>query len=153
MSKKVLAAPMEEIAPIICGAVQAGQDVTLTVTGNSMRPLWYHLQNTVTLTGCDPDQLKKGDVPLYRRTNGKYVLHRIVRVHEKTLDLAGDGQSYIETGIEKNQVLAVVKRFTRRERVYTVQHIGYRLYSWLWLWLLPIRKYLFALYSKLKRVF
>lgn len=153
MNKQVLTASMEELAPIISEIVQAGREVTITVTGNSMRPLWYHLKNNVTLAGCDPQRLKRGDVPLYRRADGRYVLHRILRVHADTFDLVGDGQYAVETGLEKFRVLAVAKRFTKGGRSYSVRNPVYRVYVRLWLWLLPVRRYLFALYSKLKRVF
>lgn len=153
MSKQVLTASMEELAPIISEILAAGQEATITVTGNSMRPLWYHLKNTVTLAACDPRQLKKGDVPLYRRADGRYVLHRIVRVHPDTFDLVGDGQYTVETGLEKFRVLAVASGFTKGGRSYTVHSWWYLVYTRLWLWLLPVRKYLFALYAKLKRVF
>ena len=153
MDKQVLTASMEELAPIISEIVGAGREVTITVTGNSMRPLWYHLKNNVTLAGCDPQRLKKGDVPLYRRADGRYVLHRILRVHADTFDLVGDGQYVVETGLEKFRVLAVVTRFTKGGHSYSVRNWGYRAYAHVWLWLLPVRKYLFALYSKLKRVF
>lgn len=153
MNKKILTASMQELAPIISEVVQAGQEATITVTGNSMRPLWFHLQNNVTLTGCDPNRLKKGDVPLYRRADGRYVLHRIIRVHENTFDLAGDGQYTVEHGLEKFRVLAVTKGFTKGGRYYTVNNWIYRMYARIWMWALPIRKYLFAVYAKLKRVF
>ena len=144
---------MDELAPIITEVVEAGQDVTITVTGNSMRPLWHHLKNTVTLTGCDPERLKRGDVPLYRRADGKYVLHRIIRVNDDNFDLVGDGQYIVEHALEKFRVLAVAKAFTKGGRHYTVKNWIYRAYSVLWMWVLPVRKYLFAFYSKLKRVF
>lgn len=153
MSTKVLSAPMEQLAPIITDLIESGSDVTITATGNSMRPLWYHKKNNVTLTACDPEQLKKGDVPLYRRADGRYVLHRIIRVHEDTFDLVGDGQYKVEYGLEKFRVMAVAKAFTKGNRTYTMKNIVYRLYSCVWIWLLPVRKYLFAFYSKLKRVF
>ena len=153
MSTKVLSAPIDQLAPIITELIESGRDVTITVTGNSMRPLWYHKKNNVTLAACDPTQLKKGDVPFYCRTDGRYVLHRIIRVNEDTFDLVGDGQYNVEYGLEKFRVIAVAKAFTKGGRAYTMKNIVYRLYSCVWIWLLPVRKYLFAIYSKLKRVF
>lgn len=153
MSKNVLTASMEQLAPIITEITDAGNDVTITVTGNSMRPLWYHTKNNVTLTGCNPNTLKKGDIPLYRRPDGQYVLHRIIKVNEDSFDLVGDGQYVVEYGLKKSRVIAVTKAFTKAGHTYTVNNLIYRAYSCLWMWLLPVRKYLFTIYSKLKRVF
>ena len=153
MNKKVLTASMDELLPIISETVKSGQDVTITVTGNSMRPLWFHLQNNVTLTGCDPYTLKKGDVPLYRRADGKYVLHRIIKVNKDTFDLVGDGQYRIETGLEKFRVIAVAKGFTKGNKHFTVNNVIYKSYSFLWSILLPVRRYIFAAYSRIKGIF
>ncbi|MBO5911955.1 MAG: S24/S26 family peptidase, partial [Clostridia bacterium] len=79
--------PMEELSPLIVGLIEEGVDVTITVTGNSMRPMLTHRKDTVVLTKCDPLALKRGDLPLYKRDNGQYILHRIIRVHKDTYDM------------------------------------------------------------------
>ena len=71
-----------ELMPIIEDAFSQGLSVTLPITGNSMRPLFRHKRDSVVLSACDPYSLKRGDVPLYQRENGQYVLHRIVRVKQ-----------------------------------------------------------------------
>lgn len=147
MNTKKVRVAMDQLSPVIEELITAGADVTLTVTGNSMAPLWHHLQNSVVLTKCDPYALKKGDVPLYRRADGRYILHRIVRVHKATYDLAGDAQTEIERGLEKHRVLAVVKAFERGGRVVQVTARRYRAYVWLWQLVLPLRHFIFKLYG------
>ncbi len=155
MNKKRKFVAMDELSPMIEELIATGADVTLTVTGNSMSPLWHHLKNSVVLTKCDPYALNKGDVPLYRRADGRYILHRIVRVHKDTYDLAGDAQTEIERGLEKSRIIAVVKAFERGGRLVSVTSPRYRAYERLWRLLLPLRQVIFkvygATYGKLKR--
>lgn len=147
MSNPRIFVTMDELSGVIEEVIAAGGDVTLTVTGNSMAPLWHHLKNSVVLTKCDPYTLKKGDVPLYRRADGKYILHRIVRVHKTTYDLAGDAQTEIERGLEKHRVLAVVRAFERGGRMVDCQSRRYRAWVWLWCLVLPLRHIIYKLYG------
>ncbi len=130
---------MEEMSPLLLGLIDQGTDVTILVTGNSMRPMLTHLKSTVTLTKCDPKALKKGDIPLYRRDNGQYVLHRIVKVREDTYDIIGDHQTEVEYDVPKENVLCVVKEFTRKSKAHSCNGLGYRMYAALWRWSVPLR--------------
>ena len=74
-----------------------------------------------------PPKLKKYDIPLYRRNNGQYVLHRIVDVGE-TYTCIGDAQFVKECGIRDEQIIAVVTSFNRDKRCYSVTSPVYRIY-------------------------
>lgn len=145
--------PMDELSPLIVGLIDEGFDVTLTVTGNSMRPMLTHLRDSVVLTSCDPTALKVGDIPLYRRENGTYVLHRIMKVHDNTYDISGDHQWVLEKDIQKTQVLCVVKGFTRKGKYYSCKHKGYRMYAFLWRKIFALRKLIMTVHGKLHRLF
>ena len=43
--------PMEEMSPLISELINSGTDVTITVTGNSMKPMLCHLRDTA-LASC-----------------------------------------------------------------------------------------------------
>lgn len=81
-----------------------------TPGGNSMQPLLSHHKNPVVLVPVN-GKLKKGDVPFYKRPNGQYVLHRIVRVRQNSYDCSGDNQSAIETGVTDDMILAKMAGF------------------------------------------
>lgn len=153
MKTEKRAVPIEEMSPLITGLIAEGVDVTITVTGNSMKPLLTTHRDTVVLTKCDPLKLKVGDIPLYKRENGKYILHRIVKVNDTTYDMAGDHQAETEYGVNKSQVLCVVKAFTRNGKLYTVTHPVYRAYSWLWRIMLPMRGFVMRTHGKLHNLF
>ena len=50
-----------------------------TIVGDSMMPLLRNRRDTVKIIPVS-GRLKKYDLPLYKRPDGKYVLHRIVKV-------------------------------------------------------------------------
>ncbi len=153
MKKELRCVPMEELSPLIVGLINEGIDVTLTVTGNSMRPMLTSCKDSVVLTKCDPHALKKGDIPLYRRGNGRYILHRIIKVHQNTYDMIGDHQTEIEYNVPKENILCVVKAFTRNGKYHTCNEFGFRLYSLIWRWIIPIRGFLMKLHQLPSRLF
>ena len=58
---------------------------------------------------------KCGDMVLYRRDNGQFVIHRIVKCGgDDTFALCGDAQYQLEAGIRRDQMIALVSAFTRR---------------------------------------
>ena len=65
MTPELKAVPMDELSPLITGLIEDGTDVRFTVTGVSMRPLLYNRRDSVVLTACDPQLLKKRLIPLY----------------------------------------------------------------------------------------
>lgn len=71
MKKTETLAPMEEIVPLIEEALSAGQSVRLSPTGISMLPMLRQGIDSVVLSPV-PETLRKYDLPLYRRENGKY---------------------------------------------------------------------------------
>lgn len=149
IGKTVKQVPMSEMSPLITGLIDEGVDVTILVTGSSMRPMLTHLKDTVVLTKCDPCSLKKGDIPLYLRENGQYVLHRILKVNPDSYDISGDNQWEIERDVKHSQILCVVKGFRRKGKYHSCDELLYRLYESTWRLLFPFRKFIKKTYLKL----
>lgn len=122
--------------------------------GVSMLPL-IRPQCDVVLLSRDTSEIGKYDVVLYKRKNGKYILHRILGQNEKGYILCGDNQYIKEYGIQKEQILAVMKGFYRGEKRYIdIQSKGYRIYSKFWCCSLTLRRiFLFGMrvIGKIKR--
>lgn len=119
-------AMLEELMPLMRERLAEGQRVRLSPMGVSMLPMLREGRDTVELS-APPKRLKRFDLPLYQRADGKYVLHRVVRVG-KTYTCAGDNQTALEHGITHEQVIAVVTAFTRDGVTHTTNETGYRLY-------------------------
>lgn len=129
----------EEFSSALLNILDENIDVTITVTGDSMFPLWRHKRDTVVLTKCDKFALKKGDIALYRRENGQFVMHRIIKVNADSCNFCGDAQTQIEYNLAKDNIIAAVKAFSRKGKKYNCSNLWVRAYALLWIVLLPIR--------------
>ena len=109
-AREVRSVTMQELVPAIMQAMQDGGSAELTVTGRSMTPLLRDRVSRVRLAAVS--QPKRGDMVLYRRQNGAYVLHRIAAIGaDGTYMMCGDAQTVLEPGIRREQLLAVVTDF------------------------------------------
>ena len=143
---RIEAIPMEQLAQLLELQLEAGE-APLRVTGSSMHPTLRDRLDTVYLKSAKGD-LRKGDVILYRRENGRYILHRILACSAEGFLCAGDNQCQKEA-VAPGQVLAVVTAFQRGKKRVDVRHRGYRLYVWLGIALFPLRRPWLALRRRL----
>lgn len=130
---------LEQIYPLILEQIAAGESVQFTPRGVSMRPMIYGDRDHVVLSPA-PAKLRKYDLPLYRRDNGQFVLHRIVKVGD-TYTCIGDHQFVYEPGVRHDQIIAVTTGFIRDGKKYSVNSVSYWLYCRLWHFLRPVRKF------------
>ena len=84
-------------------------------------------------------RLRRYDVPLYRRTSGQYVLHRVLKVRPEDYILCGDHRWQKETGIRDEQILGVLSSVIRNGKELSMQGLGCRIYAHLWCDLFPLR--------------
>lgn len=139
MSRRV---NMADLSPLMVEILQRGGSVELTVTGSSMWPMLRHRVSRVKLTPAG--RLEKGDLPLYRRDNGAYVLHRVIGEENGSYTCCGDNQWVSEPGIRPDQVLAVVTEFARGKRWVSCRNWWYRLYRQVWVAIRPLRRLVFG---------
>ncbi len=116
-----------------------GGHVVFTITGNSMAPMLYHRQDRVRLVKPSVLPLKKYDIPLFVRDDGRYILHRIVGMGPQGYKIMGDNQTFIEYPVADAQIIGVVDGFWRKEKYISCDQLGYCLYCRLWLLLYPVR--------------
>ena len=126
--------------------LQETESVPLVISGSSMTPFLVHGRDTVFLSKVT-EPPKRGDMILYRRESGAYVLHRIYRVRNGAYDLVGDGQLDIEPGIRPQQILAIVKTVRRKGKLLRKGSFWWEFFEHIWLTLLPLRPGIRRLYS------
>lgn len=98
---------MENLLPFIEEAFERNQKFKIPITGTSMNPLLYQGRDFVFIE--KPSfPLEVGDIPLYRRDDGAFVLHRVVGKDVKGYILSGDNQFLLEYGITDDHVIGVV---------------------------------------------
>ena len=144
--------PMEELVPLLKLQLREGGYATLTVTGNSMYPMLRHRRDTVFLQPADPLQ-KKGDLILYQRADGDYILHRIVRCKAPGEYICSGDNQWEPEKVSQSQVIAKVSGFRRKGKDYPNAHRGYCLWVWLWTLLFPVRRPIFALRHFLGKIY
>ena len=148
-SKQTKKLPMEKLLPIMLGEFEQGKTFRMITNGTSMLPLIGNGCDTVILKKPADGGLKKYDIPLYRRADGSFVLHRVVRVTENGYALCGDNQTALETGITDKDVLAVACGVIKSGgRIYHLRGARYRIYCAALSAFRPARRCL----SKIKRL-
>lgn len=95
-----------------------------TTMGTSMMPMIRQGIDTIKLVK-PRDRCKKYDVILFKREDGKYVLHRIVGVKKNSYDLCGDNQYIIEHGITDDMIIGILDGFYREEKYISNDDIKY----------------------------
>lgn len=142
--------PLEQLLPVMEMQLKAGKHVRFSPMGVSMLPMLRQKRDSVVLSPVT-GPLKKYDLPLYRRDNGQFVLHRIIRAGE-TYTCMGDNQFVQEPGIRQDQIIGVVTEFYREKRCWPVTDLRYRLYCRIWHSTRPIRHFWRRAMGKLRRI-
>lgn len=141
-----LSVSLSELLPLIEEVFAAGGSFPLPVTGTSNLPTLKGGRDEVSLARVE-GPLKKGDLPLYRRDNGQFVLHRIVSVDpDGSFVCCGDHQWVPEPGIRPAQIVGVVVSLRRKGRSFSADAKLYRLWVRLWVRLLKRRRLLIRLW-------
>lgn len=109
-----------------------------TNAGYSMKPLIMPGRDVLEITKRPPGRLKKYDIPLYKR-DGRYILHRILKVREHDYVIAGDHNYRREYGITDDDIIGILTGLTRDGKKRKLSGPIYRLYLFFWCDLYPIR--------------
>lgn len=110
--------------------------------GVSMRPLIKQDRDLLIIEKPN-GRLKKYDMPLYKRPNGQYVLHRIIKVRDNDYIILGDNCINKEYGITDEQIIGVLTSLIRNGKEVDFSSFGYKFYVRSWQLLYPAR-YIFA---------
>lgn len=132
---------LDDVIELMTEKLQAGGTVAFTPHGTSMLPMLRDGEDVVVLKSAEGRRLHLFDVPLYRRDNGQYVLHRVLDFcRDGSYIMCGDNQFAMEKGIRDDQIIAVMTGFFRKGRAYTTQSLFYRLYINFWYYTRPFRR-------------
>lgn len=132
-------AALDDLMPLFREQLETGNKVRFSPQGVSMLPMLRQGIDSVVLSPL-PERLSKYDLPLYRRDNGQYLLHRVVEAGE-TYTCMGDNQFIPEPGLDHSQMIALVTSFYRGSREISVTDPGYRFYCRFWYYSRPIRRF------------
>lgn len=102
-----------------------------TNKGTSMMPLLRENRDLMHIRKPQ-GRLKKYDVPLYKTDDGRYVLHRILKVTENGYVICGDHCIHREYNITDKHIIGVLEGVTRDEKYIPVTDKKYLCYVHLW---------------------
>lgn len=108
--------------------------------GTSMWPLLIEGKCRVKIMAEEGKMLKKGDIVLYRRTDGTLVLHRIMKIEEDGFRVCGDHQWKLDEKVQEEQILAVAQGFFINGNYIDEKTWWYRLYKRFWNGNLTVRR-------------
>lgn len=136
---------MQEISRLI----SEGKTISISAKGYSMNPFIVHMKDQITLGSWTDDQIKKGAVVLVKDVRGCYIIHRIIKREGNVLTLMGDGNIGIIETAHVEDIIALMHAVIKKGRTYSVNSLSWRLYSWFWKLLTPVRRYPLAVWRRL----
>jgi hypothetical protein len=152
MKSNVKALSPEELIPPLLELLKETDCVPLVISGSSMTPFLVHHRDTVYLSRIHRP-LQRGDMILYRRDNGRYILHRIYRAEPDGYTLVGDAQTALEHGIRPDQILALVSAVRRKGRYLGPGSFWWLFFRHIWIRMVPIRPWILSIYSGVTQLF
>lgn len=128
-----------------------------TNTGTSMMPLLRQHRDLLIIAPPPSGRLRLWDIPLYKRDNGQYIMHRVLWVRKDDYVLCGDNRWTLEKGIADRHIVGVLEAVNRDGKVIPLRKgteygrvpLLYRIYVFLWCVFFPIR----AMFLYLKAIF
>jgi SOS-response transcriptional repressor LexA len=139
--------PNAELIPAIGKLIEEGQEVIFKPKGMSMLPFIRGGRDSVLLRKAD--ELKVGDIALAEISEGRYVLHRIEMIEGETIVLMGDGNLVGREKCRREDVMAIAVKIIKDRREIDCQSQGHLRNAEIWRRLLPVRRYLLAIYRRI----
>ena len=134
--------------PAVLKFIEEGNTVTIPLKGFSMRPFLEDGRDKALLTRVG--ELHAGDPILALVDHKRYVLHRIVKIEGDNMTLLGDGNLRAEHCKTGDAVAAVVGFYRKgRTKLDPINGRKWKTYSWTWMHLRLIRRWLLAFYRHL----
>ena len=140
---------MEEYRRILAEEPQVAA-LPLIVSGRSMTPFLVPGRDTVYLSRLERP-VQRGDILLYQRDSGQYVLHRVWKVEKDgSFTMVGDAQTELEPGIRENQIIAIVTSVVRKGKPMAPGGFWWEFFEKVWIRMVPLRPLFWKAYSLLR---
>ena len=141
-----------ELFPKLIALMEQGHTISLTLRGFSMRPFLEDKRDIAELRMATNPQV--GEPVLAEVSPRHYVLHRLISIDGENVTLLGDGNlapEYCKYSDIKAQVVGFYRK--GRKTMDTLDGRKWRYYSWVWMKLRPIRRWILAFYRRWVKVF
>lgn len=136
-----------EFLPSVIEYIEQGHTAIISLKGNSMLPFLVDGRDKALLGKAI--NIKVGDAVLAEIMPSKFVLHRIVKIEGEDVTLLGDGNLASEHCRVKDIKASVIGFYRKgHTTIDSVNGRKWRLYSFFWTRLYPIRRYILAIYRR-----
>ena len=140
-----------EYLKALCSLLSKGEGVSVVVTGSSMAPFLISNKSWVYLE--EPEhKLSVGDIALYVRSNGDFILHRVYKVDGDDLFFVGDAQSVVEGPVPYGCVKGVVTKYKRKRKWKDTSTLIWKFYSKIWIRNIKFRPFSMKLYFVFNKI-
>jgi hypothetical protein len=130
--------------------VRQGREVSVPVSGNSMSPFLVHQRDTVWFRAPD-SPIRRGDMVVFQRPTGDFVMHRVLRTAPEGCYIVGDAQTCVEGPVARERIFARVTCVQRKGREIDERDFWWRFFAGPWLTLRPLRPAILRGYTLLTR--
>lgn len=142
----------KEFLDTLCELAENGETVSTVVSGGSMLPFLSGNRDFVFLQ--KPQRpVKRGDIVLFTRENGDYVLHRVRHIKAEGYYLIGDRQTTLEGPVEEGHIRCIAVKVRRKGKILTEKNFCWKFFSTIWLHAIPFRSSAFAIIGFFHRIF
>lgn len=136
-----------EYVSVLRELTEQGKSVNMLIAGSSMSPFLAHQRDYIYFEKPKRD-LKKGDMVFYQRDTGQFVMHRICKDNKDgTYNIVGDAQTYIEEGIRRDQIFALITQVKRKNKMIGPGNFWWNFFEKVWINMIPLRPAANRLYS------
>ena len=139
---------INDFAELIVSQIERNQSVWLTVSGNSMYPLFISGRDEVCLEKCK--KYKRNDIVFYKNGDN-WMLHRIFKIKGDAVCCKGDNIKNPEPPIKLVDIVAKVVKFKRKDKTYSTKGFKYRAFVFMWLKMRFMRPFLLKVLSSKKK--
>lgn len=119
--------------------------------GDSMMPLLKQGRDLMIIHRKPEGRCKRLDAVLYKRPNGQYVMHRILKVRKDDYVICGDNRCNKEYGVPDDWILGILTGVIRKGKQISVKDWRYQLYVHLWCDFFPVRSFIIRVRRRLQR--
>ena len=133
---------------VIRSLLGCGHKVKFRVKGKSMWPALKDGRDQVVLGLAK--EIAKGDLVLAQVQPDQYVLHRVINKEGELLILMGDGNLKATERCMCADVVGKVVVLIRKGRLIRADGLPFQIYSSIWMWLNPFKRYLLKVYRLMK---
>ena len=129
---------------------EEGREVSMLIAGSSMEPFLCHYRDIIFFEK-PRREIRRGDMVFYQRPGGQFVMHRVYRAAEDGYYFVGDNQTEIEGPLSRDAIFALITKVKRKGKMICPGDFWWVFFEKVWLRMLPLRKPISRLYSRVTR--